>query len=85
MDFDYKFIEEKSFLIITVGMGTGARQCMVWVVWVWLKHWSSSTGENGASLNTYVPYLEAQQQNMVSGLYGKGKAMLGWDAGFHGV
>lgn len=53
---------------------------------MWLKVLvSSSTGEKGASINTYVPYLEAQQQNMVYGLYGKGKAMLGWDAGYHSV
>lgn len=36
-------------------------------------------------MNTYGYFLEAQQQNMVYGLYGKGKGMLGWDAGFHSV
>ncbi|XP_042222416.1 platelet-activating factor acetylhydrolase-like isoform X2 [Homarus americanus] len=42
-------------------------------------------GEKGASLNTYVPYLEIQKDKIVYGLYGKGKAMLGWDAGYHAV
>ncbi|KAG0725403.1 Platelet-activating factor acetylhydrolase [Chionoecetes opilio] len=28
---------------------------------------------------------QAQQRNMVSGLYGKGKGMLGWDKGYHSV
>lgn len=42
-------------------------------------------GEKGSSLNTYVSYLEEQKDKMVYGLYGKGKAMVGWDAGYHAV
>ncbi|KAK3849897.1 hypothetical protein Pcinc_043366, partial [Petrolisthes cinctipes] len=42
-------------------------------------------GEKGSSLNTHVTYLEEQKDKMVYGLYGKGKTMLGWDAGAHGV
>ncbi|KAK4299482.1 hypothetical protein Pmani_028239 [Petrolisthes manimaculis] len=42
-------------------------------------------GEKGSSLNTHVTYLEEQKNKMVYGLYGKGKSMLGWDAGFQGV
>lgn len=50
-----------------------------------LNFMAKHLGEKGASINTYVSYLEAQQQNMVSGLHGTGKAMLGWDAGYHSV
>lgn len=42
-------------------------------------------GNRAASMNNYAYYLEAQQQNTVYGLYGKGKGMLGWDAGYHSV
>ncbi|XP_053646031.1 platelet-activating factor acetylhydrolase isoform X3 [Cherax quadricarinatus] len=42
-------------------------------------------GDQGTTINTYVPYLEIQQDNMVYGLHGKGKAMLGWDEGYTSV
>lgn len=45
----------------------------------------SFTGEKDASNNPYLPYLESQKDKMVYDLYGKGKAMLGWDVNYHAV
>ncbi|XP_066962919.1 platelet-activating factor acetylhydrolase-like isoform X4 [Macrobrachium rosenbergii] len=42
-------------------------------------------GELTKSCNNYLPYIESQKDKMVSGLYGKGKCMLGWDADYHAV
>ncbi|KAK7077113.1 Platelet-activating factor acetylhydrolase [Halocaridina rubra] len=42
-------------------------------------------GEKTQTCNTYLTYLESQRDKTVYGLYGKGKSMLGWDAGYHAI
>lgn len=46
---------------------------------------SPFAGDKGALNNTCGHYLEQCQDKIVHGLYGKGKAMLGWDPGYHAV
>ncbi|XP_045620318.1 platelet-activating factor acetylhydrolase isoform X1 [Procambarus clarkii] len=46
---------------------------------------AKNIGKEGEVVNKYVPYLEIQQDKMVHGLHGKGKAMVGWDTDYHSV
>ncbi|XP_069169592.1 platelet-activating factor acetylhydrolase [Procambarus clarkii] len=40
---------------------------------------SNHIGEQGETVNKYIPYLETHKDKLVPGLYGRGKTMYGWD------